>query len=246
VSAPGSSRTVGTVVAALAASVAADASRPLLTYYDDAADERTELSGATLGNWVAKTANMLVDACGAEPGGRVAVRLPAHWQTAAVMLGSWSAGMSVAPGTGPAEVGFGYADDADPDWPADDRFLLSLHPLALPMRSVPDGFLDYNAEVRTHGDHFTPLRPVLKDGTALVTAERTWSHGDLIADARDRADRLGISGGRVLVDVDAYPDMRDWLLAPLAAGASVVLCRNLNPVRLEHRAASERVTHQVR
>ena len=47
-----------------AAAVAADPTRPLLTYYDDATGERTELSGTSLANWVAKTANLLVDRCG--------------------------------------------------------------------------------------------------------------------------------------------------------------------------------------
>ena len=75
--------------------VTADPSRPLLTYYDDGTGERTELSGATLDNWVAKTANLLVDGCGLGPGDRAAVLLPPHWQTAAVLLGCWSAGLSL-------------------------------------------------------------------------------------------------------------------------------------------------------
>ena len=33
-----------------------------------------------------------------------------------------------------------------------------------------------------------------------------------------------------------------WLLAPLAAGASLVLCRNAHPDGLAHRAEVERVT----
>src|SRR5439155_75514 len=85
--------------------VAADPTRPLLTWYDDATGERTELSGATLDNWVAKTANLLVDGCGLGPGDRAAVLLPPHWQTAAVLLGCWSAGLDVAfSGPGPADV----------------------------------------------------------------------------------------------------------------------------------------------
>ncbi len=45
----------------LAVRVANNPTLPLLTYYDDALGERTELSGATLLNWVSKTANMVVD-----------------------------------------------------------------------------------------------------------------------------------------------------------------------------------------
>src|SRR6266545_3289259 len=84
-----------TVAGALAAAVAVDPTRPLLTYYDDATGERTELSGATLDNWAAKTANLLVDGCGLTAGDRAAVLLPPHWQSAAVLLGCWSAGLVV-------------------------------------------------------------------------------------------------------------------------------------------------------
>ena len=72
-----------------------DPTRPLLTWYDDATGERTELSGATLANWVAKTANLLVDGIGLGPGDRAGVSLPPHWQTAGVLLGCWSAGVEV-------------------------------------------------------------------------------------------------------------------------------------------------------
>jgi len=48
-----------TVVHAFTTIIARDASLPLMTFYDDATGERTELSGATLANWVSKTANLL-------------------------------------------------------------------------------------------------------------------------------------------------------------------------------------------
>jgi hypothetical protein len=43
---------------------AADADRPLLTYYDDATGERTGLSAAALGGWAARTAGLLREGCG--------------------------------------------------------------------------------------------------------------------------------------------------------------------------------------
>ncbi|HZB48967.1 MAG TPA: TIGR03089 family protein, partial [Mycobacteriales bacterium] len=64
--------------ALLAAALAGDRAGPLLTFYDDATGERTELSTTTVANWVAKTANLLRDDVGAAPGDRVAVLLPAH------------------------------------------------------------------------------------------------------------------------------------------------------------------------
>ncbi|HEX4249647.1 MAG TPA: TIGR03089 family protein, partial [Pseudonocardia sp.] len=75
--------------------LAADAARPLVTYYDDATGERIELSGTTLANWAAKTANLMRDECDLEPGARVAVLLPAHWQTLVVLLGAWWCGAEV-------------------------------------------------------------------------------------------------------------------------------------------------------
>jgi hypothetical protein len=45
-----------------------------------------------------------------------------------------------------------------------------------------------------------------------------------------------------LVDAAAHPDPVDWLLAPLAAGASTVLCGQLDRGRLADRVAAERVT----
>ena len=73
-----------------------DSAAPLLTYCDDTTGERTVLSPADLGAWTARTANLLVDVCGLGPGSRAAVLLPPHWQTAAVLLGAWSVGVSVS------------------------------------------------------------------------------------------------------------------------------------------------------
>jgi hypothetical protein len=67
--------------------------------------------------------------------------------------------------------------------------------------------------------------------------------GALVADAARRATSLGIGAGdRVLVDASAHPDPVDWLLAPLAARASTVLCGHLDPARLDSRVATERVS----
>ena len=208
--------------------VAVDPTRPLLTWYDDATGERTELSGATLDNWVAKTANLLVDGCGLGPGDRAAVLLPPHWQTAAVLLGCWSAGLSfVAPG--PAEVVFATADRIAEAPEAPDRFVLGLLPMAQPLRAVPDGFADYVSEVRVHGDRFPG------GGTA--------AGGELVARARSRAAELGLGpDDRVLVDAAAHPDPVDWLLTPFAAGATTVLCGQLDPARVQARVEAERVT----
>src|SRR3954447_16991390 len=72
------------------------ADEAILTYYDGATGERTVLTAAELGDRAAAVAALLTGGCGLGPGSRVAVRLPPHWQTAAVLLGAWAAGVEVA------------------------------------------------------------------------------------------------------------------------------------------------------
>jgi uncharacterized protein (TIGR03089 family) len=139
-----------------------------------------------------------------------------------------------------------YADDATHEWPAAERYALGLHPLALPLRTIPDGYLDYAAEVRSHGDHFYPVEPTVPGSDAWITPAGPESHAHLLATAAERAAAFGITGGRVLIDADAHPDPIDWLLAPIVGGASIVLCRNMDAARADGRADSERVTHRVR
>lgn len=230
-----------TVPAAFAAATA-DPARPLLTWYDDSTGERVELSGASCANWLAKTANLLVDGVGLAAPASAVVDAPPHWQTAVIMLGCWSAGLAVAPpGEVDAEVVFAAADRVV-RYPTDtgaELFGLALAPLAAPLREVPPGAADYVVEVRGYGDHFSPPAPVQPDDPA--TPER--SHAQLCRAAGARATALGIvPGARVLIDVTAHPDPADWLLAPLLAGASTVLCANLDPARLADRIATERVT----
>jgi uncharacterized protein (TIGR03089 family) len=234
-------RTFGNVVALFAAAVAVDPTRPLLTYYDDATGERTELSGATLDNWVAKTANLLVDGCGLGPDDRAAVLLPAHWQTAAVLLGAWAAGVEVTRDD-QVDAVFVAADRVDDAPKAPDRFVLGLAPMALPLRQVPAGFADYVAEVRGHGDQFRPPVPVRPTDPAVDGT----THAALCAAAQAVAARFGIGpDDRVLVDAAAHAEPLEWLLAPFAVGASTVLCANLDRSKLPARQESERVTRVV-
>lgn len=218
-----------------AGAVAVDPTRPLLTWYDDVTGERTELSGATLDNWVSKTANMLVDAATLGPGDRAAVLLPPHWQTAAVLLGCWSAGLEVESSLAPHPVDVLFAAATKLDealaWPAGDRYVLGLAPMAAPLAETPGGFADYVVEVRAHGDRFTPY--------ALGGRQST----DLAQRAMPRAAELGIGAGdRVLIDSARHADPLDWLLAPLAVGATIVLCARLDKAKLPGRVATEKAT----
>jgi uncharacterized protein (TIGR03089 family) len=204
---------VTTPVDLLAGELRRDGSRPLLTYYDHANDERVELSVATTANWVAKTAHLLLDEYDIQPGDPVAVRLPLHWQTAVTLLACWSVGADVG-GTGTTRLTV-----ATPEVVADgDVMVLSLAPMGV----------DFSRLVAAYPDTFTPTDP---------------SGADVVA-----AVGLDVPGGARVLTVASYDlaaGLSSGLVAPLAAGGSVVLVRNADASRLAERAATERVTHTV-
>lgn len=71
------------------------------------------------------------------------------------------------------------------------------------------------------------------------TSYRQW--GGIAAEI---AASLGLrAGDRVLVDAGAHVEPVTWLLAPLAAGASIVLCAGFDRDALDRRAATEGATH---
>src|SRR5688572_28689995 len=137
-----------------------DPARPLLTHYDDSTGERVELSGTTLANWVAKAANLLQDEFDVGPGSVVAVSLPVHWQTAAVLLAVWSCGATVADTAAEDDGGLGDVDvvlaaqdrlDALEDADGPELMGLSLHPLGMGMAGYAGPARDFALEVRVHG-----------------------------------------------------------------------------------------------
>ena len=219
--------------------LADDPAGPRITWYDDATGARIELSTLTLANWAAKTANMIREQFGVLPGGRVAVLLPAHWQSAAVLLGAWWAGTEVVLEADPdAELAFVTSDRLDEVDAIPEVAALSLDAFGAPVRDLPPGITDYATDVRMHGDQFR------SSGSGdQVLAGR--SVPDVVAAARDSAASAGIRGSdRVLSSRDwSDPDaLVDGLLAVLAAGASLVQVSNPDPDATERRVASEKVT----
>ncbi|MGQ0576559.1 MAG: TIGR03089 family protein [Pseudonocardia sp.] len=228
------------------------AARPLLTYYDDATGERIELSGVTTANWAAKAANLLRDECDVEPGTRVALLLPAHWQTAAVLLAAWSCGAEVVAPPGAESAGradwvltdaehLGSALALDP---RGGVVALSLDPFGKGLPDLPGGVIDFATEVPLHGDEFVAWEPVARAAPALAGAPVE----AVLDDARRRAAAHDLgSGARVLSTLgwDTADGLGDGLLAVLAAGASLVQCRYADPTRLDARATAERATHRL-
>lgn len=221
--------------------MAANPAGPRITYYDDATGERIELSTATLANWAAKTANLLRDELGAEPGSRVAPMLPAHWQTAAVLFGIWWIGCEVVLASGDAEIALCTADrldEADAAVGMGEVVVLSLDPFGKPVPDLPVGVTDYATSVRAHGDQIVPERnpgPAL-DGRSvddvLAAAQASAASQELTA-----ADRLMSTASW-----DTSDDLIDHLLAVYAAGASLVQVANPDPTLLDRRRESEKLT----
>ncbi|MEU1281196.1 TIGR03089 family protein [Streptomyces sp. NPDC005805] len=239
----------------LRSALAADPARPLVTFYDDATGERVELSVATFANWVAKTANLLQGDLAAEPGERVALLLPAHWQTAVWLLACSSVGVVADVGGDPAAADHVVAGPGGFEAGLacrGERIALSLAPLGRRFPTPPEGYADYAVEVPSQGDRFAPFAPVDADEPALVVGGERFTGAELVARARADAERRGLAdGSRLLSELayDTWDGLSAGLYAPLAAGGSVVLCRNageLSGEELAKRVESERVTATAR
>ncbi len=221
----------------------ADPMGPRITYYDDATGERIELSTVTLANWAAKTANLLREELGCGPGSSVAVMLPAHWQTAAVLFGVWWIGAEVVL-SGTSDVALCTAsrlDEADEAVAGGEVAVLSLDPFGKPAPDLPVGVTDYATAVRVHGDQVVPER---HPGPALAGR----STDDVLASALGRAEAQGITtGDRVLSWATwSTPDeVVDNLLAVFAAGASLVQVANPDAALLDRRRITEKVTRDL-
>lgn len=211
---------------------------PRITYYDDATGERIEVSTVTLANWAAKTANLIRDEFALTPGARVAVLLPAHWQTAAVLLGCWWAGTEVVltpdPDADLALVTPDRLDDADG---VGEVAVLSLDAMGTPVRDLPVGVTDFATAVRVHGDQFLPggFRAAL-DGLSV---------NEVLTMARKSAALQGFStGDRVLSSTpwETVEEVVDGFVSVLFAGASLVQVVNPDPAGVEHRVVTEKVT----
>ncbi|MEV5610964.1 TIGR03089 family protein [Streptomyces sp. NPDC052225] len=245
-----------TPAALLNAALAADPGRPLVTFYDDSTGERVELSVATFSNWVAKTANLLQGDLGAEPGDRLALLLPAHWQSAVWLLACSAVGVvaDVGGDAGAADVVVSGPESLDAARACSgERVALALRPLGGRFPQVPSGFVDYAVEVPGQGDRFAPFAPVDPDTLALVVAGAEWTGAEVVEKAAGDAEGLGLvgPGSRLLsgLPYGSWRGLSAGLYAPLATGGSVVLCPRLDQVgeeALAKRIEAERVTATAR
>jgi uncharacterized protein (TIGR03089 family) len=200
-----------------------------MTLYDG--DARVELSGATTANWVAKSANLLVDGLGGPE--RVGLLLPLHWQTVALLLAGVTTSAQVVLADQPGDLAgcdaaFVFADQAEAalDAGVGEVLALSGHPLGLPTTGLPPLVLDYATEVPSYADHYGGPRP----GPARIEV------GGAAVEPIPSLDRTA----RLLTSLDpADPTGAAVLLGALAAGASLVLLRAGDAQRV---ATAEHVT----
>ena len=237
--------------------------KPLLTWYDDHRDERVELSYRTFDNWVAKTANLLVDELGTEPGDRVGAVLVDHWQTPVVLAACWRAGtrvVALAPGAAPANglvaafVREELLAEAGPELGGTDGTVLVALTADLLGRGQHDlgGALNYAKVVPSMGDLFTAgadpdgeALPVLGPGSGVVDQA---TMGELLGGSAALAARTGLGDGdRMLSGLPllTVAGAAAGLLAPFTAGAGVVLASGFEPARFWKRVADERVAVAV-
>ncbi|MEV5684240.1 TIGR03089 family protein [Streptomyces sp. NPDC052164] len=236
----------------LRSALASDPARPLVTFYDDATGERVELSVATFANWVAKTANLLQGDLAAEPGDRLALLLPAHWQSAVWLLACSSVGVVADVQGDPASADLVVSGPDTLERARacrGERVALALRPLGGRFPQPPEGFMDYAVDVPAQGDRFAPFAPVDPDAPALAVGGVELTGAQLVAKAREDAAALGlVPRSRLLTGrtYDSWEGLSAGLFAPLAAGGSVVLCRHLGQLGedgLAKRVESERVTN---
>lgn len=214
-----------------------DPGRPLLTFYDHAGDERTELSVATYANWVAKTSSLLAEELDVERGDAVRVDLPTHWLGPVFLGAAWNLGAHLTYDDGARLVVRGPDAVAGP--PGTSVLACSLHPLALPITEpLPAGVLDYGREVWSQPDAFVPWDPPVDDDEAAPGL----TQGELWSAAAGESVSLP-AGGRVLsVTNPASPSGLVALTETLRGSGSLVLVAHPDPARLERDAEAERVT----
>jgi uncharacterized protein (TIGR03089 family) len=216
-----------------------DPGRPRLTWYGPD-DERVELSAKVLDNWVAKTANLLVEELDAGPGSRIAIALPPHWRSACWVLAVWSVGACAVIGRSDRRLDVLVSSQA--------RWLLHPQPLvgdgartaamvavALPALAtsfgpdLPPSAIDAAVDVRSQGDVFLPfVLPAPGDPALQVGDGEPVTHDQLLPSALRSAQDAGMPP-QVRLLTRAGPDQAiTGLLAPLVQLGSVVMHHDLD------------------
>lgn len=227
---------------------------PRLTWYGQDS-ERVEFSGRVLENWVAKTANYLVDELDAEPGTTVALDIPLHWRSLVWLLATWAVGATAETNGGGAAAGASAAGVPDIVATADPAAALEqlagarpaplVVAVALPalamrwMGSLPPRTLDYSGDVRAHADVFYADHEPAPGGTAWrhqgQEGIQETSYAQLLTGPAGAPQRVLLEAGSGWTEVVATA-LQTW-----AAGGSVVLLAD-GVAPTDHLRSTEQVT----
>lgn len=204
--------------------------RPFVTYYDLATGERTELSGTTTANWVAKTANLLVDELDAGPATRVEVALPTHWLRIVWILATWAVGGTLTDTNG--DILVTGPDTVEQPSPARHRVASALLPFATPFPTPPVGVIDLGLVLPGQPDAFVPFEAPTDDVLAVDVVDLALTYGELQAAAPPSSGRLLLTPGTLERDVTTT-------LAAAVGGGSIVLVRGGSPADVDRLAGQE-------
>jgi uncharacterized protein (TIGR03089 family) len=227
--------------------LAAEPARPFVTYYDESSGERAELSVRSLANWVAKTHFLLIDELGLGTGDAAFIALPAHWISVPAVLGCFTAGLALTTDPAAASVAFVAPATADLAVGVPDVYAVAPSSAAVGFGAeVPDGVSDYVVAVRPQADAWAGVHLAAAPSEPGIDAR---SRAEVVADARARANELGIADGARLLTTRDWSGPSEWmdtLLVPLIIGGSIVYVRNAPDDELvARRMQQERATIRI-
>jgi len=221
--------------------LAAEPSRPFVTYYDEATGERSELSVKSLANWVAKTHHLLGTELGLGVGDTALIAVPAHWISVPIVLGCLTAGLELT-ADGATDVAF-VAPATMSVADAGDVYAIAPDSAAVGFRDgAPDGTHDYVTAVRPQADAWPTVQ------LSAGPSDRCLP-GLTRAEVVERAKAVGLAQGERLLTTRDWSGPDDWIetvLAPLAVGGSLVIVANCTDDDvIERRATQERATRRL-
>jgi uncharacterized protein (TIGR03089 family) len=226
--------------------LAGDPHRPRLIWHGAG---RTELSTASLANWSAKAAGLLIDELGGRPGDTVVWRVRRSWQGVPLLLGSWWAGMVVTDLDDAAGAIVAFVDE-DEDSGAEEVVVASTHPFGLPTVPVKAHQRNVADAVLPQADRFTPRRPgPVAASAAVVTSGASLSIRDVLDRAASAGARIG-EGSRVLsvLNLELPEVVCAGLLGALVADGSLIQVTQAaaaDAATLAVIARDERATHTL-
>jgi len=201
-----------------------DPTLPRLTWYG-ADDERVELSGRVLANWVIKAANLLAEETGGEQDAPVLVDLPQHWRALVWAMGGWLSGAQVHfgphfTGTGPDLDSIEVVITAEPQTAPGAEVLIAVALPALAMTfegDLPGGAVDGASDLMTYPDEL--MQPAAAtDLHAVAEALDANSASQSAVGLEERALRVLLETSEASGTTTIGRCLRIWL-----AGGSVVV-----------------------